>query len=101
MMHEREKSDLIVVAEKPAKPVAPAAGEPVEQRVRTKGKVGQDGTHRTPSRASVASGLACLRRAVSFLAVIHPRWEPGALIGHAGFCAGGAWQHASLPRPLR
>jgi len=22
--------------------------------------------------------------------VIHPRWEPGALIGHAGFCAGGA-----------
>jgi hypothetical protein len=23
--------------------------------------------------------------------VIHPRWEPGALIGHAGFCAGGAW----------
>jgi hypothetical protein len=100
MMHEREKSDLIVVAEKPAKPVAPAAGEPVEQRVRTEGKVGQDGTHRTPSRASVASGLACLRRAVSFLAVIHPRWEPGALIGHAGFCAGGAWQHASLPRPL-
>src|SRR5215207_6592942 len=32
MMHEREKSDLIVVAEKPAKPAAPAAGEPVEQR---------------------------------------------------------------------
>ena len=24
-------------------------------------------------------------------AVIHPRWEPGASIGHAGFCAGGAW----------
>jgi hypothetical protein len=23
--------------------------------------------------------------------VIHPRWEPGALIGHAGFCAGGTW----------
>ena len=23
-------------------------------------------------------------------AVNHPRWEPGAVIGHAGFCAGGA-----------
>ena len=23
-------------------------------------------------------------------AVKHPRWEPGARIGHAGFCAGGA-----------
>jgi len=28
----------------------------------------------------------------------HPRWEPGAGMPHAGICAGGAGQHASLPR---
>jgi hypothetical protein len=31
-------------------------------------------------------------------AVNHPREEPGARIGHAGICAGGAQQWASLPR---
>lgn len=88
MMHEREKSDPTVVAMKPAKSTAQAVGELVERREGTKGKAGQNGTHRTPSRASVLLGLARLRRSS---AVIHPRWEPGALIGHAGFCAGGAW----------
>jgi hypothetical protein len=88
MMHEREKSDPTVVAGKPAKSTVQAMGESVERREGTEGKVGQDGTHRTPSRASVIPGLARLRRS---FAVIHPRWEPGALIGHAGFCAGGAW----------
>ncbi len=29
----------------------------------------------------------------------HPRQEPSALDAHAGICAGGAWQRASLPRP--
>ena len=31
-------------------------------------------------------------------AVTHPRWEPGARIGHAGICAGGGSQDPSLPR---
>ena len=63
MMDEREKSDPTVVAMKPAKPTAQADGEPVEPRVGTEGKVGQGGTPRTPSRASVSPGLARLRQA--------------------------------------
>ena len=90
-MHGREKSDLTVVAMKPAKPAVQAGGESGEPRVGTKGNAGQDGTYRTPSRTSVPPGLIRIRQVASRrFAVIHPRWEPGALIGHAGFCAGGA-----------
>lgn len=77
MMHEREKSDPTIVAMKQAKPAAPAAGESVERREGTEGKVGQDGTHRTPSRASVSPGLARLRQAArerrkeKFTALLH------------------------------
>jgi hypothetical protein len=44
-------------------------------------------THPTPAS----------RRAVR---VIDPRWEPGAVVPHAGFCAGGGEQSSSLPRRL-
>src|ERR1700726_4271507 len=37
--------------------------------------------------------------ALSSLRRHHPREEPGALAAHAGICAGGAQQRASLPRP--
>jgi RNA-directed DNA polymerase len=77
MMHGREKSDLTIVAMKPAKSAVQAGGESVERRVGTEGNAGQDGTHRTPSRASVSSGLARIRQAAKerrkerFTALLH------------------------------
>ena len=53
MMHGWEKSDLTVVARKPAKPTAQAGGEAVEQRVGAKGRAEQGGTHRTQCRSRV------------------------------------------------
>jgi hypothetical protein len=88
MMHGREKSDLIVVAMKSGKLPVQAGGEPAERRVRAKGKAEQ--VARTGHRA----GYACIPTGSVYgtrtLCRHHPRWEPGALIGHAGFCAGGA-----------
>jgi RNA-directed DNA polymerase len=77
MMGEREKSDPTVVAVKPAKFTAQAVGELVEPRVGTEGNAGQDGTHRTPSRASVFPGLLRIRQAArerrkeKFTALLH------------------------------
>ncbi len=63
MMDEREKSDLTVVATKPAKPPARAGDERVERRVGAEGNADQDGTYRTPSRASVFPGRDRIRQA--------------------------------------
>src|SRR3982074_1624438 len=72
MMHEPEKSDLAIVAVKPAnkaEPPAPArsaakrkAAEPVERRAGTKGNADQQSTYRTQSRASVSQALERIRQ---------------------------------------
>jgi hypothetical protein len=104
MMHGHEKSDLAIVATKPANKAERSAAEPVERRAGAKGNAGQQGTHRTQNRASVSQALERIRRAVGnrardiTLTVTHLRWEPYALIGHVRICAGGAQQWASLPR---
>ena len=64
MMHGPEKSDLAILAGKPAnkaKQPAPErsaaklnAAEPVERRAGTKGNAGQQSTCRTQSRTSVS-----------------------------------------------
>ena len=81
MMHGREKSDLAIVAMKPAnkanEPTAEAstganAAEPVEQRAGAKGNAHQQSTCRTQSRISVSQALERIRQA---FAVTHPRWE--------------------------
>src|SRR6516165_3305403 len=110
MMHRHEKSDLAIVAVKPANKAEqaaaeqsaakPTAAEPVERRVGTKGNADQQSTHRTQRRQSVTQALDCIRKVASEserLAVIHPRWEPYAGKPHVRFCAGGAMQIASLP----
>ena len=89
MMHGREKSDLIVVAMKPGKLPAQAGGEPAERRFRAKGKAEQVAC--TGHSAGHACNPTCSVYGTRILCRHHPRWEPGALIGHAGFCAGGAW----------
>src|SRR6266436_3023298 len=82
MMHGHEKSDLAIVAGKPAnKAEQPAperseaklnAAEPVERRAGAKGNAGQQSTRRTQSRESVSQALERIRQAI---ADIHPRWE--------------------------
>jgi RNA-directed DNA polymerase len=61
-MHEREKSDPAVVAEKLPNKAARAAAEAVERRAGAKENAGQDGTHRTPSRVGVSHGLERVRQ---------------------------------------
>ena len=63
MMHESEKSDPVVVAEKPTNKAARAVAEPVEPRTGTKGNAEQQSTHRTQSRARVTQALGRVRQA--------------------------------------
>ena len=98
MMYEREKSDLCIVAMKPAnKPGQPGA-ESVERRRGAEENTGEPRTCRTLSRASVFQRLDRVRQAAVRFAVTYPRWEPGARIAPAGICAGGTGQPVSLPR---
>jgi hypothetical protein len=84
MMNGPEKSDLAIVAMKPAnkanEPTAEAstganAAEPVERRAGAKGNAHQQSTHWTQSQARVSQALERIRQAI---AVIHPRLEPYA-----------------------
>ena len=87
MMHGREKSDLAIVAGKPANKAEQSAAESVERRAGTKGNANQPSTCRTQSRISVSQALERIRQAI---AVMHPRWEPYAGKPPVRFCAGGA-----------
>jgi group II intron reverse transcriptase/maturase len=77
MMHGREKSDPIVVAEKPANKAGEPVAEPVERRAGTEGNADQRSTLRTQGRESVAQGLARIRQAAKegkgtrFTALLH------------------------------
>src|SRR3974390_1486456 len=72
MMHGHEKSDLAIVAVKPANKAErhtaeqsaaePTAAEPVEPRAGAKGNVGQQSTCRTQSRVSVSQALERIRK---------------------------------------
>jgi RNA-directed DNA polymerase len=86
MMHGPEKSDLAIVAGKPANKAEQSAAESVERRAGTKGNANQQSTCRTQSRISVSQALERIRQA---FAVTHPRWEPYAGKPHVRFCAGG------------
>ena len=77
MMHDPEKSDLPIVASKPANAAAPADAESGERRGGAEGNVRQNGMRRTPSRESMSSGLARvrtmakLRKKERFTALLH------------------------------
>jgi group II intron reverse transcriptase/maturase len=76
-MHEREKSDLAIVAAKPANKLARASAELAEPRAGAEENAEQDGTHRTPSRASMSHGLERVRQTArglkkeKFTALLH------------------------------
>ena len=77
MMHGMEKSDLAIVAMKPANKAGKPAAEWVEPRARTEGNTGQPHTRRTQSRCSVSQGLDRVRNAARqrkkerFTALLH------------------------------
>jgi group II intron reverse transcriptase/maturase len=62
-MHEPEKSDSVVVAEKPTNKVERSAAEPVEPRTETKGNADQQSTCRAQDRESVSQALERVRTA--------------------------------------
>src|SRR6516165_7615242 len=75
MMHGHEKSDLAIVAMKPANKAGqptcgancgePNAAEPVERRAGTKGNADQQSTHRTQRRESVSQALERIRHLIA------------------------------------
>ena len=77
MMHGLEKSDLAVVAMKPANKAGAPAAEWVEPRAGTKGNADPPRTRRTQSRGSVSQGLERVRQAArqrkrqTFTALLH------------------------------
>jgi RNA-directed DNA polymerase len=78
VMHGREKSDFAIVAMKPANKAGQPAAEWVERRAEAEGNMVEPRTRRTLSRASVPQRRDRVRRRTACVAVIHPRWEPGA-----------------------
>ena len=87
MMHGYEKSDLAIVAVKPANKVERSAAELVERRAGTEGNAGQLSTRWAQSQISVTQDVGsstaskCRR---------YPRWEPYAGKPPVRICAGGA-----------
>jgi len=77
MMHEREKSDSVIVAGKPTNKAAQAVAEPVEPRTGTERNAGRQSTHRTLGRARVSQALDRVRKAAKqrkkerFTALLH------------------------------
>jgi RNA-directed DNA polymerase len=76
-MHEPEKSDAVIVAEKPTNKAERSAAEPVEPRTETKGNVNQQSTRRAQDRESVSQALDRVRTAArqrkkeKFTALLH------------------------------
>src|ERR1700674_68899 len=77
MMHEPEKSDSVIVAEKLANKAERSAAEPVEPRTGTKGNANQQSTRRAQDRESVSQALERVRLAArrgkkeKFTALLH------------------------------
>ena len=77
MMHDRKKSDLPIVAMKPANKDGQPSAELVEPRGGTEGNALQPSTLRTPSRDGVTAGLERIRTAARlkkkerFTALLH------------------------------
>ena len=95
MMHGHEKSDLAIVAMKPANKAREAhcGGVCGGGRSGVGGAKGGDQGEYAPAQArtGLRARLACQRRWSVYgnFAVTHPRWEPYAGKPHVRFCAGG------------
>ena len=106
-MNADEKSDKVIVPEKPSNDGGLPLAEPVEERTLPKRNTSQTPVVRTQRRVAKSSGLAGVRQAarqgkdVRFTPSItsfpssplrrsYSREEPSALVAPAGICAGGA-----------
>ena len=65
MMHDREKSDPVIVAGKPTNKAVPTAAEPVERRAGTKGNANQQSMGRAQNRATMSQALERIRKVAS------------------------------------
>ena len=74
MMHDREKSDLAIVAGKPTNKAGQPAAELVEPRVGAEGNVSQQSTGRAQYRGTVSQALERIQRR---LPVWHQPDQPG------------------------
>jgi RNA-directed DNA polymerase len=63
MMHDREKSDLAIVATKPTNKAGRPVAEPGERRAEAKGNADQQSTRRAQDRESVSQALDRIRQA--------------------------------------
>ena len=87
----RESDSPIVSTKLPTKgPGAPGLAEGVERRGLAKGNAGEQTRGRTQCRGTLSHALDCVRQAPLGACASHPRQEPGAVVPHAGICAGGA-----------
>ncbi len=94
-MHESGKSDSLIVPGKPPNKVAGAlaSAEEVEERGLAKGNPHQSPQTRTQCRRALMLKLRRIRQVArqrSTPARHHLRQEPGAVVPHAGICAGAA-----------
>src|ERR1700746_2444360 len=81
MMHGREKSDLAIVAGKPANKAEQSAAESVERRAGTKGNAGQQSTCRTQSRISVSQALERIRQTFAVMTRGRSRMQESCMYG--------------------
>ena len=87
MMYGYEKSDLAIVAVKPANKAERSAAELVEPRAGTEGIADWQSTHWTQRQVRVSQALERIRQ---FVCRLNPRWEPYAGKPHVRIWAGGA-----------
>lgn len=86
MMHEPKKSDLAIVAMKPANKAGRLAAEWVEPRAGAEGNAIRQSMHRTQMRVRVSQALDRVRQTATVRQPLadasfrrsHPRWEPSA-----------------------
>ena len=97
MMHGREKSDLFMVAEKPANKLGEPGAESVERRRRAEGNMGEPHTCRTQRRVSVSQRLNRVRQA----AISHCRHTQGGSRVRKLRPLGSVRGARSNPRPYR
>src|SRR3974377_1952214 len=85
MMYGHEKSDLAIVAVKPANKAERSATELVERRAGTKGNAGQLSTRWAQSQISVTQDVGSTTASTCRR---YPRWEPYAGKPHVRLCGG-------------
>ena len=91
-MHGCRESDSPIVSTKPSNNGSSALelAEGVERRGLAKGNVAEQTRSRTLCRGILSHALSRVRQAPLGACASDPRQEPGAVVPHAGICAGGA-----------